>query len=107
MYKLSEAAANDIEAILTRSVLDFGVERTETYFQSLTHCLELLGDNPEMGSTVDDLRQGYRCFLHESHVIFYTHNPKLSWLFASCINAWMSSAVFRTDWGVLTKAAIG
>ena len=50
MYKLSEAAANDIEAILTRSVLDFGVERTETYFQSLTHCLELLSDNPEMGS---------------------------------------------------------
>ncbi len=55
MYKLSEAAANDIEAILTRSVLDFGVERTETYFQSLTHCLELLSDNPEMGSTVDDI----------------------------------------------------
>ena len=55
MYKLSEAAASDIEAILTRSVPDFGVERTETYFQSLTHCLELLSDNPEMGSTVDDI----------------------------------------------------
>jgi len=76
MYKLSEAAATDIEAILTRSVLDFGVERTETYFQSLTHCLELLGDNPEMGSTVDDIRQGYRCFLHESHAIFYTHDEQ-------------------------------
>jgi len=46
-------------------VLDFGAERTETYFQSLTHCLELLGDNPEVGSTVDDVRQGDRCFLHE------------------------------------------
>ena len=50
MYKLSEAAASDVEAILTRSVLDFGVERTETYLQSLTHCLELLGDNPEIGN---------------------------------------------------------
>ena len=76
MYKLSEAAASDIEAILTRSVLDFGVERTETYFQSLTHCLELLGDNPEMGSSVDDIRQGYRCFLHKSDVIFYTHDEQ-------------------------------
>ncbi len=76
MYKLSEAAASDIETILTRSVLDFGVERTETYFRSLTHCLELLGDSPEMGSTVDDIRQGYRCFLHESHVIFYTHDEQ-------------------------------
>jgi len=71
MYKLSEAAAEDIEGILTRSVLDFGVERTETYFQSLTQCLELLGENPEMGSTMDEIRPGYRCFLHESHVIFY------------------------------------
>lgn len=71
MYKLSEVAASDIEDILTRSVLDFGLARTETYYQSLTQCLELLGDNPEMGSTMDDIRQGYRCFLHESHAIFY------------------------------------
>ncbi|MFQ5644640.1 MAG: type II toxin-antitoxin system RelE/ParE family toxin [Thiogranum sp.] len=72
MYKLSEAAADDIEGILTRSMLDFGLERTETYFQSLTQCLELLGDNPEMGSTMNETRPGYRCFLHESHAIFYT-----------------------------------
>ena len=72
MYKLSEAAAEDIEGILTRSTLDFGLERTEPYSQSLTQCLELLGNNPEMGNTVDEIRPGYRCFLHESHVIFYT-----------------------------------
>lgn len=72
MYKLSGAAASDIEELLTRSVLDFGLARTETYYQSLTHCLELLGDNPEMGSTMDDIRPGYRCFLHKSHAIFYT-----------------------------------
>ena len=24
-----------------------------------------------MGGSVDDIREGYRCFLHESHVIFY------------------------------------
>ena len=71
MYKLSEAAAGDIENILTRSTLDFGVVRTETYYQSLTHCLELLGSHPEMGSRVDEIRLNYRCFLHESHVIFY------------------------------------
>lgn len=71
MYKLSEAAAEDIEDILTRSMLDFGLERTEVYYQSLTQCLELLGDNPEMGTSVGEIRPGYRCFLHESHAIFY------------------------------------
>jgi len=29
-------------------MLDFGQERTETYVQSLTQCLELLGDNPQV-----------------------------------------------------------
>ena len=53
-------------------MLDFSLERTETYVQSLTQCLVLLGDNPEMGSTADEIRTGYRCFLHESHAIFYT-----------------------------------
>ena len=72
MYKLSEAAADDLQDILFRSLLDFGVEQTETYVQSLTRCLELLGDHPEMGRTIDEIRTGYRCFLHESHVIFYT-----------------------------------
>ena len=76
MYKLSEAADGDIDDILTRSMLDFGLERTEIYFQSLTQCLELLGDNPEMGSAMDEVRQGYRCFLHESHAIFYTRHKQ-------------------------------
>ena len=71
MYRLSEAAVGDIEEMLTRSMLDFGVVQTETYSQSLIQCLELLGENPEMGSAVDEIRPGYRCFLHESHAIFY------------------------------------
>ena len=29
-----------------------------------------------MGSTVDGIRQGYRCFLLESHVIFYTRDEQ-------------------------------
>jgi plasmid stabilization system protein ParE len=72
MVKLSEATASDIEEILSPSMLDFGLVQTETYFQSLTQCFELLGDNPEMSSAMDDIREGYRCFLHESHAIFYT-----------------------------------
>ena len=25
-----------------------------------------------MGASVNEIRHGYRCFLHESHAIFYT-----------------------------------
>ena len=71
MYELSEAAARDIEKILERSVVDFGMPQTERYFNSLKNCLELLGDNPSMGSVADDIQPGYRRFTHESHVVFY------------------------------------
>ena len=71
MYVLSDAAAKDIEQILDRSVIDFGSHQTELYTHSLKHCLELLGENPKLGSSADDIRSGYRRFTHESHVVFY------------------------------------
>ena len=74
MYRLSAAAASDIEEILAQSIIDFGTQQTEAYYTSLTRRLELLGDNPEMGTVADDIRPGYRRFPHESHVIFYTAN---------------------------------
>ena len=71
MYKLSEAAARDIEKLLERSVVDFGLQQTEYYFSSLKSCLQHLADNPEMGNMSDDIRAGYRRFVHQSHVVFY------------------------------------
>ena len=72
MVKLSAAAAHDIEDLLDRSIAEFGIQQTENYYDSLTRCLALLGENPELGYAVDDIRSGYRRFPHESHVIFYT-----------------------------------
>ena len=72
MYRLTEAAASDIEEMLERSLLDFGEKRTQTYYDALARCLALLGANPEMGVTAEDIRPGYRRFAHESHVVFYT-----------------------------------
>ena len=71
-YKLSGAAARDIDEILEQSLVEFGVCQTETYYTLLMHRLELLGGNPEIGSVAEDIRPGYRRFPHESHVIFYT-----------------------------------
>ena len=76
MYKLSEAAAKDIEQLLDQSILDFGPLQTETYHYDLTNCLELLAENAEMGTSAEDLRAGYRRFPHESHVIFYTRRDE-------------------------------
>jgi toxin ParE1/3/4 len=71
-YKLSEAAARDIDEILEQSLVEFGVRQMETYYTLLMRRLELLGGNPAIGSVAEDIRPGYRRFPHESHVIFYT-----------------------------------
>jgi toxin ParE1/3/4 len=71
MYKLSRAAGQDIENLLTHSLAEFGLSQTEDYVSSLTRGLRLLAENPELGRPVDDIRPGYRRFPHKSHLIFY------------------------------------
>ena len=71
MYRLSNAATQDIEELLGQSLAEFGLQQTENYFTSLTRCLELLGDNPEAGRSAEEIRPGYRRFPHKSHLIFY------------------------------------
>ena len=71
MYKLSGAAAQDIDEILDRSIADFGPIQTERYFRSPNRCLDLFGENPQMGTTADEVRLGFRRFAHQAHVIFY------------------------------------
>lgn len=71
MYKLSRAAARDIEIILERSIIDFGFKQTDLYSISLEKCLNLINKNPNMGAGAGDIHPDYRRFRHSSHVIFY------------------------------------
>lgn len=76
MYRLSNSAAQDIEDILEQSLAEFGLLQTKNYFNSLTRCLKLLGDHPEMGRTAEEILPGYRRFPHKSHLIFYKPTGK-------------------------------
>lgn len=40
MLELTDAAARDIEHILDRSVVDFGLHQTELYYHTLKNCLD-------------------------------------------------------------------
>ncbi len=71
MYLLSEKAADDLEAILDYSYLNFGMEVMQGYYDSLENCLETLDENPDLGLNVDSVSSGYLCFYHRSHMIFY------------------------------------
>ena len=71
-YRLSKKAATDIGLIASYTIERYGIEQARHYRDTMIACFEFLGENPGVGRNIDDVRAGYRCFNHQSHVIFYT-----------------------------------
>ncbi len=70
-YTKSKKTDQDIKDITKRSISDFGETQTDKYLSGLEQCLQLLADNPDLGRTCNELRQGYQRHEYESHIIFY------------------------------------
>lgn len=71
MYKLSNRANADVDAILDYSISHFGKGVMVKYAQSLEKCFEMLAETPYLGMEVEHIRLDYLCFEHHSHLIFY------------------------------------
>ena len=70
-YVLSERAALDIEEIADYGLSNFGVLKSREYGQGLEVCLSQLARSPLMGLGADELADGLRRYMYESHWIFY------------------------------------
>lgn len=70
-YTKSKKTDQDIKHLTKRSIADFGEHQTDKYLSGLEQCLQLLAENPNLGRTCDELRQGYRRHEYGSHIIFY------------------------------------
>jgi toxin ParE1/3/4 len=70
-YRLTEAAAADVESIARHSVQHWGFERAEAYVLALHRTFDMLAGLPDAGRDVGGLRAGYLRFEHERHSIFY------------------------------------
>ena len=70
-YRLSARARRDIDELYEYSIDRFGLAVAQAYFNGLHDVFELLGANPMMGRSVDHLRAGLRCFVHQRHSIYY------------------------------------
>ena len=69
--RLSNQAASDIGDIARYTIERFGIEQARSYRDSVIACFQSLGENPELGRNIDDIRNGYRCLNHQFHIIFY------------------------------------
>jgi len=70
-YVLSERAVLDISEIADYGFLNFGVTKSREYGQGLEICLAQLAVSPLMGFGADELADGLRRYMYESHWIFY------------------------------------
>jgi toxin ParE1/3/4 len=71
VYKLSVAAATDLEDIFEYGIFRFGLDQAKRYVQAMEQHFLLLSDNVGLGREAGELSSGLKRFSYGSHVIFY------------------------------------
>jgi toxin ParE1/3/4 len=72
LYRLSNRAAADVDALFEYTILNFGLLQARQYLLALHDRFELLALNPMYGRAADDLSPGLRRSEIGSHVAFYS-----------------------------------
>lgn len=70
-YKLSNAAAQDIEEIYLYGYIQFGEAQADIYASMLENRIALICANPKIGRVDSRVNPAIRRFECERHVIFY------------------------------------
>ena len=70
-YRLSPAAERDLELIWTYTVRQWGVEQADRYLDFLVAAFDKLADSPKTAPSCEFIRQGYRRWGVERHMIYF------------------------------------
>lgn len=52
-YRLSKAAASDLDALYLHGILEFGLQQADQYFDGLVGRLQTVTDHPSWGTDYD------------------------------------------------------
>lgn len=75
-YRIRALAQADLESIWLYTCEQWGVEQADTYLNALIQRFEWLADNPTLGKSRDDIKEGYFCFPEGMHLVFYVLNEQ-------------------------------
>ena len=64
-------ARNDIKKIWRYSYKNWGEEQADTYTFSLGQAINEIPENPEIGSSIEHVRKGYRLYHFKHHFVIY------------------------------------
>ncbi len=70
-YRLSQEADRDLENIFDYTAHEFGINQAVFYVSGFEEVFMSLSANPGLGRKRDEIKNGLRSFVKESHIIFY------------------------------------
>lgn len=71
LYELSAEADRDLEEIFDYTAHEFGINQAAKYVLAFDDVFELLLQNPESGRARNEIRDGLRSVVKDTHVVFY------------------------------------
>lgn len=70
-FRFTESAENDVDAILSYTMVTWGDAQVDAYIGGLFHILELISENPALGRARSELVEGLHSFPYREHLVFY------------------------------------
>ena len=70
-FKLTVLAKSDLKDIALFTQRKWGREQRNVYLKQFDDSFWMLSENPDIGKSCDEIRDGYRKFPQGCHVIFY------------------------------------
>ena len=70
-YRITTRATRDLEEIWQYTSEQWSIEQADLYYRLITNEFEALVKNPLLGKNASHIRQGYRCRVIKSHIIYY------------------------------------
>jgi toxin ParE1/3/4 len=70
-YKLTTESVKDLEHIWKYTFENFSVEQADRYYHLIIDEIEYIAKYPNVGTSIDHIRAGYRTAKVKSHLIFY------------------------------------
>jgi len=72
---IRKRAQQDLKNIWRYSFEHWGQRQADTYYDELKKGMEMILENPKIGIACDDIRQGYRQYHINHHLVFYRLTP--------------------------------
>lgn len=70
-FKLARKAYSDLVAIGRFTEKEWGKAQRNNYLKQIDECFSQIANNPDVGTSCDFIRTGYRKFPQANHLIFY------------------------------------